>query len=169
MEKKGRLCRRLLFLIYHMMTNRCHMIYRIIETDYALLKAFWSIMFHHMPFLSALFYIRRETKRIYGVKLIKYLKLLHRFILLLVLQLSLKYITNISFSLQWRHNGRDSVSNHQPHGCLLSRLFRRRSKNISKILVTGLCGKLPVTGEFPAQMASNAENFSIWWRHHDSK
>ena len=24
-----------------------------------------------------------------------------------------------------------------------------------------------VTGEFPAQMASNAENVSIWWRHHD--
>ena len=23
------------------------------------------------------------------------------------------------------------------------------------------------TGEFPAQMASNAENASIWWRHHD--
>ena len=22
-------------------------------------------------------------------------------------------------------------------------------------------------GEFPAQMASNAENISIWWRHHD--
>ena len=24
-----------------------------------------------------------------------------------------------------------------------------------------------VTGEFPAQMASNAESVSIWWRHHD--
>ena len=24
------------------------------------------------------------------------------------------------------------------------------------------------TGEFPAQMASNAENVSIWWRHHES-
>ena len=23
-----------------------------------------------------------------------------------------------------------------------------------------------VTGEFPAQMASDAENISIWWRHH---
>ena len=31
----------------------------------------------------------------------------------------------------------------------------------------GLCaGNSPVTGEFPAQMASNAQNFSIWWRHH---
>ena len=38
---------------------------------------------------------------------------------------------------RWRRNGRDSPSNHQPHDCLL-----------------------------PAQMASNAENVSIWWRHH---
>ena len=41
-------------------------------------------------------------------------------------------------TLQWRHNGRDSVSNHQPHGCLLNRLFRRRSKKTSKFRVTGL-------------------------------
>ena len=27
----------------------------------------------------------------------------------------------------------------------------------------------PGTGEFPAQMASDAENVSIWWRHHDRK
>ena len=32
-----------------------------------------------------------------------------------------------------------------------------------------LCGgNSPVTGEFPAQRASNAENVSIWWRHHES-
>ena len=29
-----------------------------------------------------------------------------------------------------------------------------------------LCGISPVTGEFPAQKASNAGNVSIWWRHH---
>ena len=70
-------------------------------------------------------------------------------------------------SLQWRHNGGDSVSNHQPHDCLLNRLFRRRSKKTSKIRVTGLCmWNSPGTGEFPAQMANYAENVSIWWRHH---
>ena len=70
-------------------------------------------------------------------------------------------------ALQWRHNGHDSVSNHQPHDCLLNRLFRRRSKKISKLRVTGFCaGNSPETGEFPAQMASNAECVSIWWRHH---
>ena len=70
-------------------------------------------------------------------------------------------------TLQWRHNGRDSVSNHQPHDCLLNRLFRRRSKKTSKLRVTGFCaGNSPGTDESPAQMASCAENVSIWWRHH---
>ena len=32
-------------------------------------------------------------------------------------------------SLQWRHNGHDSVSNHQPPDCLLNRLFRRGPVN----------------------------------------
>ena len=69
--------------------------------------------------------------------------------------------------LHWRHNGRDCVSNHQPYNCLLNGLFGRRSKKTSKLRVTGLCeGNSPGTGEFPAQMASYAENVSIWWRHH---
>ena len=43
----------------------------------------------------------------------------------------------------------------------------RRSKKTSKLRVTGLCeGNIPVSGEFPAQKASNAENFPIWWRRH---
>ena len=71
-------------------------------------------------------------------------------------------------SLRWRHNGHDDVSNHQPHHCLLNGLFVRRSKKTSKLRVTGLCaGNSPGTVEFPAQMASHAENVSIWVRHHD--
>ena len=42
-------------------------------------------------------------------------------------------------ALHWRHNDHDGVSNYQPHGCLLNRLFRRRSKKTSKLCVTGLC------------------------------
>ena len=42
--------------------------------------------------------------------------------------LNLDLYINWLTTLQWRYNGRDSVSNHQPHGCLLNRLFRRRSK-----------------------------------------
>ena len=65
-----------------------------------------------------------------------------------------------TITLRWRHNGRDSVSNHQPHDCLLNRIFRRRSKKTSKLRVTGLCaGNSPGT--------SNAENVSVWWRQHD--
>ena len=71
-------------------------------------------------------------------------------------------------SLRWRHNGRDGVSNHQPHDCLLNRLFRRRSKKTWKLRVTCLCaGNSLGTSEFPAQMAGNADNVSIWWRHHE--
>ena len=56
----------------------------------------------------------------------------------------------ICISSQWRHNGRDGVSNHQPHNCLLNRLFRRISNKTSKLCVTGLCAgnsphKWPVT------------------------
>ena len=53
-------------------------------------------------------------------------------------------------SLLWRHNGHNSVSNHQPYDCLLSRLFRRRSKQTSKLRVTGLCaGNSPGPVNFP--------------------
>ena len=73
----------------------------------------------------------------------------------------------IETTLQWRHNGCDNASNHQPCDCLLNRLFRRRSKKTSNLRATGLCaGNSPGTGEFPAQMASYAENVSIWWRYH---
>ena len=55
-------------------------------------------------------------------------------------------------SLQWRHNQRDRVSNHQPNYCLLKRLFRHISKKTSKLCATGLwVGNSPVTGEFPTQ------------------
>ena len=49
-------------------------------------------------------------------------------------------------TLQWRNNVLASVSNHQPHGCLLKRLFKRRSKKTSKLRVIGLCARnSPVT------------------------
>ena len=53
---------------------------------------------------------------------------------------------------------------------LFSCWFRRRSKKTSKLRVTGLCVEnSPVTGEFPAQRASNEEDVSIWWCHHDKQ
>ena len=65
---------------------------------------------------------------------------------------------NDILSLLWHHNGHDGISNHQPHDCLLNRLFRSRSKKTSKLHVTGLCvGNSLGTSEFPAQMANNAE------------
>ena len=40
-------------------------------------------------------------------------------------------VAALGFPLHWRHNGRDGVSNHQSHDCLLNRIFRRRSKKTS--------------------------------------
>ena len=54
--------------------------------------------------------------------------------------------------LRWRHNGRDGVSNHQPHDCLHSRVFRRRSKAM-------------LHQSSASQKVSNAENVSIQWCH----
>ena len=45
------------------------------------------------------------------------------------------------FSLQWRHNERDSVINHMRLYCLLNRWFRRRSEKTSKLRVTRLWGR----------------------------
>ena len=55
------------------------------------------------------------------------------------------------------------------HTSVYSTIYsRRKSKKTSKLRVAGFCkGNSPVTGEFPTQMASNAENAFIWWRHRD--
>ena len=70
-------------------------------------------------------------------------------------------------ALQWCHNERDAVSNHQRHHCLLNHICGHRSKKTSKLRITGLCaGNSPATSEFPTQRASNVEKVSIWWCHH---
>ena len=78
-------------------------------------------------------------------------------------------------TFQWRHDERDSVSNHQRLEFLLNRLSNQRkhqsfikSKKTPKLRVTGLYGGNPaVTGGFPSEMASNMENVSIWWRQYE--
>ena len=68
-------------------------------------------------------------------------------------------------TLQWHHNGYLK----SPASQLFTQQFLQvQIKKTSKLRVTGLCaGNSPVTGEFPTQRASNAENISIWWRHHE--
>ena len=71
-------------------------------------------------------------------------------------------------SLQWRHNVRGGVSNHQPHDCIYSTVYSGadQRKHQSSASLAFVWVNSPMTGEFPAQRASNAENVSIWWRHH---
>ena len=42
-------------------------------------------------------------------------------------------------------------------------------KNIKAPRHWPLCGEFTGTGEFPAHRASDAENASIWLRHHDNQ
>ena len=85
----------------------------------------------------------------------------HRYMTMIWLIHTLKF--RAIYPLRWRHNEWDGVLNHKPHHCLLNRLSGRRSKKTSMPRVTGLCaGNSPGTGEFPAQMAGNAETDSIW-------
>ena len=44
--------------------------------------------------------------------------------------------------IQYRHNGRDGVSNHRPQHCFLNRLFKRRTMKIPKLHVNGLSAGL---------------------------
>ena len=83
--------------------------------------------------------------------------------------------------LQWSHNGRDSVSNHQPRDCFFSRLFRRWSKKTSKLCVTGLSvgtHNWPVTRKmFPfddvimyfagCPLIPAGRDTSTWWYHYN--
>ena len=62
--------------------------------------------------------------------------------------------------LHWRYNGRDGVSKHQRLDCLLNHLWVEIEENIKAPR------HWPVTSRFPSLKTNNAENVSIWWRHH---
>ena len=66
---------------------------------------------------------------------------------------------NTSYSLQWRHNDRDGVSNHRPHHCLLNSIFRRRSK------ITGLCAKIVFHLMTSSCYFSISHDDVIKWKH----
>ena len=69
-------------------------------------------------------------------------------------------ITMTSKYTQWRLKS--------PALRLFTQLFIRAQikENIKAPRHWHCAGNSPVTGEFPPQMASNADNVSIWWRHH---
>ena len=61
-------------------------------------------------------------------------------------------------------NERDGVSNHHRFVCLMNRLFQAHIKENIEVP-----RHWPLWGEFTSDRwipPSNAENVSIWWRHH---
>ena len=128
----------------------------------------WPVTRKILPFDEVVMFLSGYIQRLYAMSFMplgfwsRLITRLHVFVRTLVDDVSK------TRSLLWRHNERDGVSYHRRPDCLLNRLFKRRSNKISKLRVTGLReGNSPVTSEFPAQRASNAENISIWWRHHE--
>ena len=101
-----------------------------------LLRLLWFVRFYHnlhdyftgTETIIPRFQCQRRNPKKYG--LINHMNLIN--LMLWVWKL-------VNWTLQWRHNGCHCVSNHQPHDCLLRRLFRRTSKKIPKLRVTGLC------------------------------
>ena len=78
-------------------------------------------------------------------------------------------ISHFRMALQWRHNECDGVSNHRRLGGLFNREFRRRWKKHQSSVLLAFCERnSPVTGEFPAQRASNAENVSHHVKYYSS-
>ena len=71
------------------------------------------------------------------------------------------YITLTSLWPQWRLKS--------PAWLLFTQSFIQAliKENIKAPRHWPLCGEFTGTSEFPAQRASNAENVSIWWRHHE--
>ena len=100
---------------------------------------------HLKLFLTS--YMKDSRNRILSLKICRYR--LQSTLLLTVYGSSMPLSDGSS---QWRHNERDSVSNHRHLDGLLIRLFRRRSKETSKVHATGLW---EVTGGFPSQRVSN--------------
>ena len=69
-----------------------------------------------------------SNTRLRGNK-IEYLLTLYRGLLYCIIYaLNPMFSYLIFITLQWRHSGRDGVSNHQPHDCLLNRIIMHQTK-----------------------------------------
>ena len=76
-------------------------------------------------------------------------------------------------SLQWRHNRRDGVSNHQPHDCLPNRLFTHRRKHQSSASLAFVRGihRWPVNSPHKGTVTRKIFPFddviiytgTVWW------
>ena len=79
------------------------------------------------------------------------------------------YFSSFWPTLQWRHNGREYQITSLT--IVYSNVYSGadKKKTTSKLRVTGFSvGNSPVTGEFPAEKASNTDNVYIWRRYHVS-
>ena len=98
----------------------------------------WSI--HHNP-ANSIQNINSVVSTVLVVILLEFYWLFHRMGIAMTInakEIGLWSVVHYRIALQWRHNGRDSVPNHQPRDCLFSRLIRQRSKKTSKLRVSSI-------------------------------
>ena len=71
-------------------------------------------------------------------------------------------------SLQWHHNERNGILNQRRLNGLFAQPFvwAQIKKNIKALRHWPLWGEFTGARWIPSQRGSNAENVSIWWRHH---
>ena len=96
----------------------------------------------------------------------------------ILVQISIKFFLMVQWNiyqlwhiLKWRHNGHNGVSNHPPDNqsggwfVCLGTDQRKHQSSESLAFERGIHrSSVPLTGGFPSQRASNAEN--VRWRHH---
>ena len=139
-------CLFLCYLIIFLPCNFCCIPYLTIYAITSILslvsyESSWDIFIHTLSLVS---FVNHLDIRLFVflvsqfIHFSTYIPSCHTFISIASL-LSYILILMHTIPLHWRHIDHNSVSNHQPHDCLLNHLFGRRSKKWSKLRVTGLC------------------------------
>ena len=81
-----------------------------------------------------------------------------------------QYAYQFKRALRWRHNEQDSVSNHQPHHCLLNRLLRADQSSASLAFVRGIHrGPVNSPHKWPVTRKMFPFDDVIMGRHNDSR
>ena len=85
-----------------------------------------------------------------------------------ILWVSSDGVIHLTISLQWRQNGHESVSDHQPRGCLLNRYSgtdQRKHQSSASLAFVRVIHLSPVNS--PHKGPVTRKNISISWRHRD--
>ena len=141
--------------LYMSFYNFIDLVNRIIEEKFQ-----WNLdKMHHFPYWK--FDLKMPSEETWTFYLgLRMLRPVHH----LLLEISTHLIINVHYN--------DVIMNVMASQFPAARLFIQAfvqahiKANIKAQVHWPLCGNTPVTGEYPTQRTSNAENISVWWRQH---